>query len=101
MDTNETITVTISPVPAPSVAATSFTGSHIILDHNWLLTLSGRQYGVWQARGLDGCTLLLGQQSLHIPMSAPKLAATATSFFLAIGFLLVVGAKMFKQSKRA
>ena len=96
MDTNATTTVTITLAPSPPVAAPSFTGSHILLDHNWLVSLRGKQYGIWQARGHDGCILMLGDQTAAIPMTAPTFIAVTSSVALAIGFVLVLAAKLYK-----
>ncbi len=100
MDTNATTTVTITLAPAAPVAAPSFTGSHILLDHNWLLTVGGRQYGIWQARGLNGCTLVIADQTAWIPTTAPGLVATTTCTLLAVGVLLVIGTKLLKPARK-
>lgn len=100
MDTNETITVTVYIPPEPPVVTTGFPGSHIMLDHNWLFSLGGKQYGLWQMRGEDGCTLAVGDQMTAIPMAAPTFIAVTTSLFLAIGFVLVIGAKLLKPARK-
>lgn len=101
MDTNEITTVTMYLAPEPPVAVGSFTGSHIILDHGWLFRLGGKDYGFCPMRGSDGCTLAVGNQMAAIPMTAPTCIAVTTSIVLLIGFVLVVGAKLFKQANLA
>lgn len=100
MDTNETITVTVYIPPEPPVVTTGFPGSHIMLDHNWLFSLGSKPYGLWQMRGHDGCTLILGDQTTFVPMAAPTFIAVTTSLFLTVGFVLVISAKLLKPTRK-
>lgn len=102
IETNQVETVWVEFPPDPSLPKIPPGISSITYVHHWIANTATGEWGVRQyRRGDDNCTLLLGQQSVHIPMSAPKLAATVTSLLLAVVFLLVVGAKLFKQIKRA
>jgi hypothetical protein len=100
MDTNEIQTVTVYVPPVPPVPSTEFPGSHVKLDYNWVVHWGGKEYGIWQMRGEDVCTLTVGDQMTAIPMAAPTFIAVTTSLFLAIGFVLVIGAKLLRQARK-
>ena len=101
MKTNEISTVTVYLDPLSTAVAPAFTGSHVKLDHTWLMNLGGEWFGLWQMKGDTSCVLIIGDQTTLVPMTALTLVVATSSFLLVIGFLLVFGAKPLKQAKRA
>ena len=94
METNEVFT---APLDFKSESPSLVHVDGVVMAHHWVAQSAYGAFGVWQLRGSQTSTVLVGSRSFSVPLPAPLFGAGVVITFLIAGSLFIVGLRRLKK----